>query len=209
MTERADTLALLRVALDNPTAEFRDGQWEAIDQLVNRRGRLLVVQRTGWGKSAVYFIATRILRDRGRGPTLIVSPLLALMRNQIEAAGRLGIRAVSINSTNRENWPALQEDIHNDTADALLISPERLANDDFVEDMLLPIAGRIGLLVVDEAHCISDWGHDFRPDYRRLVNVLRSCPTTCRFWAPRPRRITALSKTSRRSLDTAAYSGAP
>ena len=134
------------------TAEFRPGQWEAINALVNRRERLLVVQRTGWGKSSVYFIATRILRDRGRGPTLIVSPLLALMRNQIEAAGRLGIRALSINSTNRQQWPGLRRAVLDGEADALLISPERLANDDFVEDVLLPIAGSIGLLVVDEAH---------------------------------------------------------
>lgn len=176
MTELAETLDLLRTALNDPAARFRDGQWEAIDELVNRRGRLLVVQRTGWGKSAVYFIATRILRGRGLGPALIVSPLLALMRNQIEAADRLGIRAVSINSTNPDDWPSLREQIHADAADALLISPERLASDAFIEDMLMPIAGRIGLLVVDEAHCISDWGHDFRPDYRRLVNVLRHMP---------------------------------
>ena len=176
MTERSELLALLRIAVNDQDAEFRDGQWEAIDALVNRREHLLVVERTGWGKSAVYFIATRILRDRGRGPTLIVSPLLALMRNQIEAAERIGIRAVTINSSNRESWPALQRTIRNDEADALLISPERLANDDFVEEILLPIADRIGLLVVDEAHCISDWGHDFRPDYRRLVNVLQRMP---------------------------------
>ena len=176
VTERLEARELLRITLNDPTAEFRDGQWQAIDKLVNQQERLLMVQRTGWGKSAVYFIATRILRNRGYGPTLIVSPLLALMRNQIEAAGRLGIRAVSINSTNRDSWPELQRTIHNDGVDALLVSPERLANDEFVENVLLPVAGRIGLLVVDEAHCISDWGHDFRPDYRRLVNILRNMP---------------------------------
>ena len=176
MTHRSESLALLRSAVNDQDAEFRAGQWEAIDALVNRRERLLVVERTGWGKSAVYFIATRILRDRGRGLTLIVSPLLALMRNQIEAAGRIGIRAVTINSSNRDSWSELQQTIHNDGADALLISPERLANDEFVENVLLPVADRIGLLVVDEAHCISDWGHDFRPDYRRLVNVLQRMP---------------------------------
>ena len=176
MTNKLESLALLRSAVNDQDAEFRDGQWEAIDALVNRRERLLVVERTGWGKSAVYFIATRILRDRGYGLTLIVSPLLALMRNQIEAAERIGIRAVTINSSNRDNWSALQQTIHNDGADTLLISPERLANDEFVENVLLPVADRIGLLVVDEAHCISDWGHDFRPDYRRLVNVLQRMP---------------------------------
>lgn len=176
MTDRKHALGLLRRALGDPSANFRDGQWQAIDALVNRRARLLVVQRTGWGKSSVYFIATRILRDRKRGPTLIVSPLLALMRNQIEAADRFNIRALAINVANRKEWPELQRAIRNDAADALLISPERLANDEFVHEVLLPIAQRIGLLVVDEAHCISDWGHDFRPDYRRLVNILQQMP---------------------------------
>lgn len=177
MTDRAAALELLRLALGDATAEFRDGQWEAIDALVNRRERLLVVQRTGWGKSSVYFISTRILRDRGRGPTLIVSPLLALMRNQIEAAERLGVRAFTVNSTNREAWPEIERAVRRNEVDALLVSPERLANEEFVGNVLLPIAERIGLLVVDEAHCISDWGHDFRPDYRRLVNILQRMPS--------------------------------
>lgn len=176
MTDKTAALELLRLALGDAAAEFRDGQWEAIDALVNRRERLLVVQRTGWGKSSVYFISTRILRDRGRGPTLIVSPLLALMRNQIEAAERLGVRAFTVNSTNREAWPEIERAVRRNEVDALLVSPERLANEEFVENVLLPIAERIGLLVVDEAHCISDWGHDFRPDYRRLVNILQRMP---------------------------------
>ena len=176
MTEKSDALNLLRLATDDADVNFRRGQWEAIDSLVNRRARLLVIERTGWGKSSVYFIATRILRNRGRGPTLIVSPLLALMRNQIDAARRLGIRALTINSANREEWPDIRRSVRENEADALLISPERLANDEFVENVLLPVALRIGLLVVDEAHCISDWGHDFRPDYRRLVSVLQRMP---------------------------------
>ncbi|HML77353.1 RecQ family ATP-dependent DNA helicase [Geobacter sulfurreducens] len=175
-TDQNNALELLRCALSDPNAEFRDGQWEAIDAIVNQRRKMLVVQRTGWGKSSVYFIATRILRDRENGPTLIVSPLLALMRNQTEAAERLGIRPVTINSTNRDDWPPLIQTILNNEADAVLISPERLANDEFVRTVLLPVANQIGLLVVDEAHCISDWGHDFRPDYRRLVSVLQHMP---------------------------------
>ena len=176
MTNRPEALALLRRLLADEEAEFRDGQWDAVDALVNRRERLLLVQRTGWGKSAVYFVATRMLRDRGLGATLIVSPLLALMRNQMSAAERMGVRAISINSTNRSDWPELRRAVLADEADALLISPERLANERFMEELLLPLAGRIGLLVVDEAHCISDWGHDFRPDYRRLASVLRRMP---------------------------------
>ncbi len=174
--QRADALALLRTSLNDRSAEFRDGQWEAIDAVVNRQQQLLVVQRTGWGKSAVYFIATRLLRNRSRGPSLIVSPLLALMRNQISAAESLGVKAMTINSTNSQEWPDLVEELRSNRTDALLVSPERLANDRFVESVLMPMAGSIGLLVVDEAHCISDWGHDFRPDYRRLVNVLKHMP---------------------------------
>ena len=167
---------LLQTALADPTAEFRDGQWEAIDALVNQRQKLLVVQRTGWGKSSVYFIATQIFRDRGEGPTIIVSPLLALMRNQIESAQRLGIVAETMNSTNQNDWQSVTQRVLDDDIDCLLISPERLANDSFIETVLQPIADRIALMVIDEAHCISDWGHDFRPDYRRIVNILKQLP---------------------------------
>lgn len=167
---------LLQQSLGDAQADFREGQWEAIDALVNARRKLLVVQRTGWGKSSVYFISTRILRNQGYGPTIIVSPLLALMRNQVEAARRLGINAITFNSANQGDWPDLIQQINNDEADCILLSPEKLANEGFVSDVILPIADRIGLLVVDEAHCISDWGHDFRPDYRRIVSMLRQMP---------------------------------
>jgi ATP-dependent DNA helicase RecQ len=169
-------LRLLATSLDLPTAEFREGQWEAIDAIANRQARLMVVQRTGWGKSSVYFIATRMLRDMGKGPTLIISPLLALMRNQIEAAERLQIRAVTINSTNVDEWRDLYTQILNDEVDAILISPERLSNADFRTRILPSVAQKVGLLVVDEAHCVSDWGHDFRPDYRQIGNILRNLP---------------------------------
>lgn len=173
---RVQAQLLLQTALANPSAEFREGQWEAIDALVNHRQKLLVVQRTGWGKSSVYFISTRIFRDRGMGPTIIVSPLLALMRNQIESAQRLGIVAETMNSTNTADWQEVTRRILTNQVDCLLISPERLANDGFIETVLQPIADRIALMVIDEAHCISDWGHDFRPDYRRIVNILRQLP---------------------------------
>ena len=137
---------------------------------------MLLVQRTGWGKSAVYFIASRLLRDRGAGPTLLVSPLLALMRNQIEAAERMGVRAVTINSANEEEWADVRRRLDDGTVDILLISPERLANEQFRRDVLPEVGRRSGLLVIDEAHCISDWGHDFRPDYRRIVRILDLLP---------------------------------
>lgn len=167
---------LLKTALADPNAQFRDGQWEAIDTVVNQRQKLLVVQRTGWGKSSVYFISAKIFRDRKMGPTIIVSPLLALMRNQIESAQRLGIVAVTMNSTNNDDWPEITRRILSNEIDCLLISPERLANDGFIGNVLHPIADRISLMVIDEAHCISDWGHDFRPDYRRIVNILQQLP---------------------------------
>jgi len=167
---------ILRDAHKGQDVEFRPGQWESIDALINHNKRLLVVQRTGWGKSYVYFISTRILRNRGLGPTLIVSPLLALMRNQIDMARRFNVNALSINSTNKNEWPELKKVTKNNEADVLLISPERLANEEFYEEVLIPIASNIGLIVIDEAHCISDWGHDFRPDYKRLKNVIKQIP---------------------------------
>ena len=168
--------AALLADLAGPDATFRPHQLEAIRDLVEDRARVLCVQRTGWGKSAVYFIATALLRERGAGPALIVSPLLALMRNQIAAAERLGIRAHTINSTNRDAWEEVQRLLAEDAVDLLLISPERLNNPQFRDTMLPLFVERVGLLVVDEAHCISDWGHDFRPDYRRLAEVLERLP---------------------------------
>jgi ATP-dependent DNA helicase RecQ len=171
----AEAEVLLR-ELAGPEARFREHQREAIEDLVEARARVLCVQRTGWGKSAVYFIATSLLRERGAGPALIVSPLLALMRNQIAAARRLGLRAHTINSTNREAWDEVRDLLEADAVDLLLISPERLDNPRFRGDMLPLFADRVGLLVIDEAHCISDWGHDFRPDYRRLEEMLARLP---------------------------------
>ena len=176
--DHAQATQLLRTILNNSDACFRDGQWDAIDALVNRRQKLLVVQRTGWGKSSIYFISTRILRNWGAGPTIIISPLLALMRNQIESARYLKRNAVTINSTNQNDWQQTKHQILNDEVDCLLISPERLANDDFMTTILQPLSDRIALIVVDEAHCISDWGHDFRPDYRRIVNIIKQLPAT-------------------------------
>ncbi|MBL6925544.1 MAG: ATP-dependent DNA helicase RecQ [Acidimicrobiia bacterium] len=173
---RAEALGHLRRLTEDPTSDFRDQQLEVIHRLVEQRQRVLLVQRTGWGKSAVYFIATRMLRDRGGGPTLLVSPLLALMRNQIEAAERMGVQAVTVNSTNRNDWDEVFASVASGSVDLLLISPERLANQDFRRDVLPEVGRRSGLLVVDEVHCVSDWGHDFRPDYRRIRRVLDLLP---------------------------------
>src|SRR5215207_8055726 len=163
-------------ALAGPHARLRDDQWRAISALVTDRSRVLVVQRTGWGKSAVYFVATALLRADGAGPTVIVSPLLALMRNQIAAAERAGIRAVTINSTNSESWEPIHDAIRAGEVDVLLVSPERLNNPGFRDEVLPRLAATCGLLVIDEAHCISDWGHDFRPDYRRIRTLLGDLP---------------------------------
>jgi ATP-dependent DNA helicase RecQ len=175
-TGRADAEAVLDRLVGHPGTAFREGQWEAVDALVNHGRRALVVQRTGWGKSAVYFVATALLRRSGSGPTLLVSPLLALMRDQVAAAGRAGVRAAEISSSNADRWGEVLAALEADEVDVLLVSPERLENPRFRDTVLPALLRRCGLVVVDEAHCISDWGHDFRPDYRRIRDLLSRLP---------------------------------
>jgi ATP-dependent DNA helicase RecQ len=173
-------LDLLRLGTSLPNARFREGQEEAIRHIVEGRGRLLVVQKTGWGKSFVYFIATQLLREEGSGPALLISPLLALMRNQIAAAERMGVRAATIHSDNQDEWTNVEAALARNEVDILLISPERLANEHFRTQVLADIAAQIAMLVIDEAHCISDWGHDFRPHYRLLERIVRTLPGNLR-----------------------------
>lgn len=177
---RGQAEEILRALVGREDACLREDQWRAIEALVAQHRRVLVVERTGWGKSAVYFVATALLRSGASGhragPTVIVSPLLALMRDQIAAASRAGIRAVTINSANVTEWDAVHADIAAGEVDVLLCSPERLNNPAFRDQVLPRLAASAGLVVVDEAHCISDWGHDFRPDYRRIRTLLAELP---------------------------------
>jgi ATP-dependent DNA helicase RecQ len=201
MSESASALIRTIAAVAGPDARPREDQVRAVEELVEHRSRVLVVQATGWGKSAVYWAATTALRELGDGPTLVVSPLLALMRDQIPAASRAGLRAATINSTNVDEWSGVLDDLRSGTLDVLLISPERLANPGFA-DQLPALLGECGLLVIDEAHCVSDWGFDFRPDYQRLTRtLLQLAPDT-------PVLATTATANQRVTLDVAAQLGA-
>ena len=160
-------------AMAGPDARLREDQTTAVAALCSEGARVLVVQATGWGKSAVYWAATAIRRAEGHGPTLVVSPLLSLMRDQVAAAGRAGLRAATLNSSNIDAWSSIEAELVAGELDVLLVSPERLANPGFGRRVLDSLAGSLGLLVIDEAHAVSDWGHDFRPDYRRVSDVLQ------------------------------------
>ena len=208
---RTRATEILRELTGRADADFRDGQFDAIEALVSDRKRVLVVQRTGWGKSAVYFVAARLIREGfggSAGPTLIISPLLALMRDQVAAAARAGVHAATINSANVTEWDDVLTALREGRLDVLLISPERLTNPKFRERVLDPLLGAtgagtgVGMIVVDEAHCISDWGHDFRPDYRRIGALLASLP------ADLPVLATTATANSRVVDDVAAQLGA-
>ena len=165
----------LRKALDDPDACFKDGQWEAIVRILEKK-RTLVVQPTGWGKSMIYFLSSKFIHEDNRGMTILISPLISLMRNQVLAANRVGVNCKTINSSNEEERSSIVDEILNDKVDLLLITPERLAKEDFIHDVISKIANNVGLLVIDEAHCVSDWGHDFRPDYRRISKLITALP---------------------------------
>ena len=174
LAERHMTDVITKLA--GPDARPRGDQLEAVTAIITPSARVLVVQATGWGKSAVYWAATAALRSTGRGPTLVISPLLALMRNQVDAATRAGLTAATINSSNTDDWDQIFRDLRNNRLDVLLISPERLGNERFAAQ-LDGLLATVGLVVIDEAHCISDWGFDFRPDYQRLARTLLATPT--------------------------------
>ena len=190
---REEARDALRALTGRADADFHDGQFEAISALVEDRRRVLVVQRTGWGKSAVYFLSALLQRRRGAGPALIVSPLIALMRDQVAAARRAGVRAEAISSANPTEWFEIEQALASDQLDVLLVSPERLVNPRFREEQLPALVARCGLLVIDEAHCISDWGHDSAPTTAGCGTWWRSSGPRCRCSPPPPPRTPAWS----------------